>query len=186
MSAGLPFADVCMGGVCFVAIPTASSDAELVETPRRECSHGVKNFEIFMTNPQRGSFADLSDNRNFHRSRTGTRCGSFETMVTRVHNGYNRDSFRTEPQRDSFHTMVTRFQGRDSFITEPQRASFQTLPNRDSFEVEPIFQTNSLQTGTHLPAGLRHNANWQLTEKALQTHDNEVIAKRFAELRLGS
>lgn len=177
-----------MGAFCFLATSTASVDAESVETPRLKSSDGVRNCESFTTNPQRGSFADLRDYKNFHsreghagRSRTGTRCGSFATMVTRVQDGYDRDSFKTEPQRDSFNTMITRVQGRESFATErsssfrtTRRASFQTLPNRDSFEE------------AHQPNGGRHDANGRLTEKALQTHDNEVIAKRFAALRLGS
>jgi len=159
-----------MGAFCFLATSTASVDAESVETPRLKSSDGVRNCESFTTNPHRGSFAEGQAGR----SRTSTRCGSFQTV-------YNRESFKTEPQRDSFATMVTRVQGRESFATErsssfrtTRRASFQTLPNRDSFEE------------AHQPNGGRHDANGRLTEKALQTHDNEVIAKRFAALRLGS
>lgn len=171
-----------MGALCFLGSSTVSIDAESVEIPGQKFSYGVRNCESFTTNPQRGSFADLDVDKNFHardgqagRNRTGTRCGSFQTV-------YNRDSFKTEPQRDSFATLVTRVNGRDSFVTERSssfrtmhnRNSFQTMPNRDSFEESP-----QLNGGTH-------DANGRLTQKALQNHDNEVIAKRFAKLRLGS
>lgn len=171
-----------MGAFCFLASSTVSVDTESVETSRLKRSDGVRNCESFTTNPQRGSFADLSVEKDFYgregqsgRSRAGTRCGSFQTL-------YNRDSFKTEPQRDSFATMVTRVHGRESFATEKsssfrtrgRQSSFQTVPNRDSFEELPQ------------PNGGRQDSRGGLTEKALKTHDNEVIAKRFAALRLGS
>lgn len=161
-----------MGGSCF-AQSKGSISAETTDAWEKKEVYPAVHCDSFRTNPQRDSFETLAGARTFDLAAAPDK-SSFLTL-------YNRDSFKTEPQRDSFATIMT-YIGRESFRTEYggsfhtiRKSSFHTVPNRDSFD-----ELTDSVGGHHKVIG------GHLDEKSLRLHNNEVIARRFAALRLGA